>query len=409
MKKFDVIIVGGGPAGATCALQLLDSNLSVAVIDKDFFPRDKTCGDALSVDVLNQLSYLPLKVKPNFEKIKNRKACYGVRIISPNSNFFDIDFHGLRKEENDDAPEYVVKRVEFDNFMFDQLRNEPSITLFEGEKVMDITTNNKGVSVTTTNHSLEAKIIIGADGAHSIVSKKLSKITIDKDHYSAGLRVYYENVEGFTEGNHIELHFYKDLLPGYFWMFPLANGQANIGLGILSSEIQKKNINIKKELEKIITTHPKVAPRFKNAKPLEKVKGFGLPLGSQQYPISGNRFMLVGDAACLIDPFTGEGIGNAIRSGRFAADYIKKSFECEDFSEDMLKQYDAFIYKKMGAELQMSRSLQKLIKYPWIINFIVKKASNNEAVQMIFKAMLQDFNLQKELFKPSFYFKLLFK
>lgn len=406
MKKFDVIIVGGGPGGAACALQLLDSNLSVAVIDKESFPRDKTCGDALSTDVLNQLSRLPLKVEPNFEKIEDRTPCYGTRVFAPNAECLDISFPDLRGEK---VPGYIVKRIDFDNFMFDQLRNEPNITLFEGEKVTEIITNNKGVYVTTTNHSLEGQIIIGADGAHSIVSKKLSKIKIDKDHYCAGLRVYYENVEGFSEGNHIELHFYNDILPGYFWMFPLANGQANIGLGMLSSEIQKKNVNIKKELEKIITTHPKIAPRFKNAKPLEKVKGYGLPLGSQKYPISGDRFMLVGDAACLIDPASGEGVGNAIRSGRFAADYIKKSFESHDFSGEMLKAYDKFIYKKMGPELQMSRSLQKLINYPWLVNFVVKKAQNNESVQLLFKAMLQDVNLQKQLLKPSFYFKLLFK
>ena len=93
------------------------------------------------------------------------------------------------------------------------------------------------------------------------------------------------------------------------------DGKANVGIGMLSSHISQKKINLKVVLQKLIETHPQLKDRFINAKALESIKGFGLPLGSKKRRLSGDRYVLTGDAASLIDPFSGEGIGNAIRSG----------------------------------------------------------------------------------------------
>jgi flavin-dependent dehydrogenase len=222
------------------------------------------------------------------------------------------------------------------------------------------------------------------------------------------LRQYWEGVTGFDEGDPIELHFYKNTLPGYFWIFPMANNKANVGIGIKSDVISKKKINIKLIMDDLIKNHPLVAPRFKNAKPLEEPKGFGLPLGSKRIRISGNRFILLGDAASLIDPFTGEGIGNAMVSGRIAAEHIEKCLTENNFGYIFNQQYDNAIYKKLGGELQTSYRLQKMLNKPWLFNWIVNKSNKNKHLHSFLEDMLDDPNQRDQITKPSFYYKLLF-
>ena len=129
-------------------------------------------------------------------------------------------------------------------------------------------------------------------------------------------------------------------------------------------------------LPEIIHDIPEVYERFKNAIPLEEEKGFGLPLGSKQYHISGAHFMLCGDAASLIDPFSGEGIETAMESGKFAAELAIKCFEQSNFSAAFLKQYDERVYKKMGSNFKNHYYLQRLLSdRVWLINWVISFAN----------------------------------
>jgi geranylgeranyl reductase family protein len=403
---FDLIIVGAGPAGFACAYQLRNQNLSIAIIDQATFPRDKICGDALSADVVNQLYRMEQSLGNKFEGYAQKTDSHGVRFVAPNQSSLNIDF---QNPEHRNAAGYISKRIDFDNFLFQQIQDYSNITIFQSEKVINILVHEDKVELKTEQNKFSAQMIVGADGAHSIVNKKLGSIKVEKDHYCAGIRQYYEGVSGFHKDQHIELHFYKELLPGYFWIFPLPNGQANVGLGMLSSEVSKRKVDLKKALHELIQSKPELKSRFKHASTLEKPQGFGLPIGSKKRPISGNRFLLIGDAASLIDPFTGEGIGNALRSGRIAADHLIKAFDNQRFEASFNKQYDKVIYHKMWQELRVSRSLQKLLKYPRLFNFVIKKANKNSSIRTLLTAMLSDIDLKKELIKPSFYFRLIVK
>ncbi|MFM9028517.1 MAG: geranylgeranyl reductase, partial [Bacteroidota bacterium] len=259
-------------------------------------------------------------------------------------------------------------------------------------------------------NTADAKLVIGADGERSAVKKHLHPggLKKEKDHYCAGLRRYYKGVTGFHEKNFIELHFLSELLPGYLWIFPMSGGRANVGVGMLSSVISKKRINLKKLMDELIATHPSLKNRFVNAEPLEETQGWGLPLGSKKRKISGDNFLLTGDAGSLIDPFTGEGIGNALISGKSAADTTIVALKEQRFHRTLLSAHDEKVYGALWAELKLSRTLQSLTRYGWLFDFVVEKAARNRLLQETITGMFEDLELRSRLSSPGFYLRLLF-
>ncbi len=395
IKKFDVVIVGAGPAGAACAIRLGGSGLKVALLDKAIFPRDKTCGDALSVDVINQLAMLSDKLATDFTFLANKIPSYGVKIFSPDHQCVDIPF----VHKNVKSCGFISPRLDFDNFLFQHVKEYPNISIFENCAVEKITQHASKNSIHTKSSIFECDIVIGADGAHSVVSRNVGDIKVDKKHHSAGLRIYYEGVTSFHEEGFIELHFFKEILPGYLWIFPLADNKANVGIGMLSSVVAKQKVDLKKVLQKLINTHPNLKERFKDATPLETIKGYGLPLGSKKRNISGERFLLTGDAAALIDPFSGEGIANAIRSGRVAADHAIQCCEQNNFSAAFNKAYDKEIYRRMWNEFKISKTLQRIINYPRLFNFVLKRINNSKRLQGVLIEALANVEQKKKLLR----------
>ncbi|MEM6698154.1 MAG: NAD(P)/FAD-dependent oxidoreductase, partial [Bacteroidota bacterium] len=205
----------------------------------------------------------------------------------------------------------------------------------------------------------------------------------------------------------IELHYVKELYPGYLWIFPLPNNQANVGLGMRKDKLNKYKVNMQKTLVRILKEHPRFKERFGNAELTQKIRGFGLPFGSKKRKISGDHYMLIGDAASLIDPLTGEGIGNAAISGQYAALQAKACLENNDFSAEFLAAYDQKIYKRLWKELKISRNLQTMLDYPWLVQPIVKIVANNKRFTEILSSMFVDIDLRKKLRNPMFYVRLL--
>ena len=118
--------------------------------------------------------------------------------------------------------------------------------------------------------------------------------------------------------------------------------------------------------------------------------------------------MLLGDAAGLIDPFTGEGIGNAMASAKFAVDIAHKALKNNDFSKEMFSEYNKIIWDELGSELKTSTKLQDLANYRMLLNVIINKASRNKEVQDIISGMLINEIPKEKLSNPLFYLKVLF-
>lgn len=408
--EVNALIVGAGPAGSSLSLFLCKEKIPHLIIDKAIFPRDKVCGDALSGKVVDVLKKLDEKFLDEIYSAENQfTGSYGVKFAAPNGNVIDIPF----KKNLDSlahAPGFISKRLHFDDFLFQKIDRNIA-TVLEGCSIKSLKRVEGGVECLLEQNGNEifvfAKLVIGAEGDRSIVAKTFSTIHKEDKHYCAGLRAYYKGVTGFHEKNFIELHFLKELLPGYLWIFPLPNGEANVGVGMLSHEVSKRKINLKKLMLEAIQNNPTIKNRFANAELNGDIKGWGLPLGSKRRKISGNHFMLTGDAASLIDPFTGEGIGNAMVTGMLASKQIKKSLAENRFDEAFLGAYDEAVYHSLWSELKLSHTLQKLSNYSGLFNYVVNKAARNEELRDTITCMFDDLNIRDRLRSPKFYFKLL--
>ncbi len=409
---YDLIIVGAGPAGAAAALYASRHGLKTLLLDKSTFPRDKICGDALSgkaVAILLELGLL--------EKIRNLPGAIINKIVfsSPNhvDALIDLERHTLHDVGTGrDIPMegFVIRRKVFDDFLFREAR-ECVDACIEGFTVKDLVRENgtvKGVtgSANGKERTYRANLVLGCDGFNSIVARRTGQYRHDGRHWVVALRCYYKNVTGLTD--QIELHFVNEVLPGYFWAFPLENRYANFAIGMLHSSLKRRRVNLKEALQTVIN-RPPFDRRFANARAMEEPVGWNLPIGSIRRKSYGNGFMLLGDAAGLIDPFTGEGIGNALYAARFAAQVAAEARTANDFSEAFLKRHEDRLWDAIGDELRTSKRLQDLGRWRPLLNLVIQKAAQNQQISDLITGMIANAVPKKKLFSPVFYLGLLFK
>jgi flavin-dependent dehydrogenase len=327
---------------------------------------------------------------------------------SPSHSQFDVHLKGSKVNQHI-TKGFVIPREIFDNYLFEKAA---AVTeTLQGFAVRDLVYEHsriagvKGETKEGQEEIVKAPIIIGCDGANSIVARKLGLYEMDMENTAVAIRCYYSGIEGLTD--QIELHYVKEVNPGYFWLFPAGEGKANIGIGLSKNDAKKEGRTLRQILDEV-TESEYFRDRFKNAKPLEKPKGWNLPLGSSHRKNHGDGYMLLGDAAGLIDPFTGEGIGNAMVAGKYAMQVAAKSKNTGDYSEKAFSKYDQLLWDEIGKELRTSTKLQSLARSNFLLNFIINRAARNEEVQDIISGMLSNEIPKEELSSPLFYFKILF-
>lgn len=402
---YDVIIVGAGPAGATAALYARRMGLTTLLLDRARFPRDKICGDALggkAVAILRELDLL--------DQVRDLPGTEVRHIVFGSPKHIEVDIDLTRARRRDFVTGFVIRRSIFDNFLFQHAR-AAATTCLEAFSVEDLVVEADAVRGVrgrlkgdTETREYEGRIVLAADGYRSTVSQKLGLYHVDQDHWIVGLRQYMSNVAGLRD--QIELHYVGNVVPGYFWIFPLESGQANIGIGMLLSALKAKKVNLVHELSEVIKS-PHFTDRFADARAMEKPVGWHLPVGSAHRQCYGSGYMILGDAAGLIDPFTGEGIANAMYSARRAVEVARLACTENDLGAASLSRYDTRLWSEIGDELAVSSKLQKISRSKMLLNFTIRKAAMNPNVRDMICAMIAEEIPRKQLTNPLFYLKLL--
>jgi geranylgeranyl reductase family protein len=381
MEETDVTIVGAGPAGLTAALFLAKKNIPVTLIEKDTFPRDKICGDCLGGFVISILRQIDDDLFDRFIRFDKKLVGSGVCLFGPEHQKVTVE--ATTSVDQKIREVVLCKRIDFDNFLMDEVKKYKQIRILQNTKITNISKHPGGLILYSKDKPLvDSKFTIIATGSIQSLVYHLNGKRLSRKHTVAGIRTYYEGIHDLNDG-YIELHFLKDLAPGYLWIFPLGEKQANVGLGLRSDVIAKKNINLNQLLMAYINNDPYFQKRFRNAKQIDSIQGFPLALGGKKRKISGDHYILAGDAANLIEPLFGEGIGQAMYSGKFAADHAIQCLEKGDFSASFNKDYDQMVYNKLGATLRFSAMMQKVARYPGLMSFLFNRVNKNVDLQQL--------------------------
>ena len=287
--KYDVIIVGGGPAGGTAAYFLGRAGRRVLVLEKELLPRYKACGGGISVHILEQF---PISFETVIEsKVKAISYALGNEIVT-----IPLSDQSVRMVMRDEFDAYLLKHAEAE--------------IRQGVAVRAVEERADGVIVETAEgERIEGSYVIAADGASSVVARSVG---LRRKKVMAGA-IEVEAVvpaDVFARFADKPIFIFGEVATGYLWIFPKSN-HLSIGIGAL----HPKPGALQATLERVMT-------RYGIPIKGQPQKGHPIPIYNRREPISTHRTLLVGDAAGLVDPFSGEGIRFAIKSGRLAAEAI---------------------------------------------------------------------------------------
>ena len=414
MINTEVCIVGAGPGGCITAIALAQLNVACVLVDKATFPRHKACGEVITSNCIRELSELDSRIFDDYQKADFNFDVTGNTFVAPNQYQLEIEYKSPTNERLGLPHCFATSRYDFDNFLIQSIRKYyPQIQIVEGCHLKSFQTENNFSILSSNKVTIKSRLAIFANGAGNILTKRTTKAKKRPSHESVGIRAYYKNVLPSKQPELAEFYFFqKKYMPFGIYITPLADGIVNVNTSIRKDFIAKKDIKIKQLMTGFIESNPELKARFKDAELIGKIHGASLDLGSRWWKVSGNHYLLVGDAAGLIDATNANGIGHAMISGRMSADFAKKSLEANDFSEKFLRQYDKALRKRMNNALKLSRMVSPFFKIPffstlstWMINYWMRKSTDS---QLLVKLMYSK-NAAKDFINPKLYFKMFFK
>ena len=334
----DVVVVGGGPAGAVMAWALAVRGIRVLILDRATFPREKVCGDFVEprgLRVFQEMGCLdaleaddPLAIT-HVNLFLNGRSAYREHIPFY-AGQSELPRHG-----------YIIPREDLDHRILASAV-AAGAELRQRCQVSGVTRENGRMVVRFKNGEAEdlvrARLVVGADGTHSMVARCFGLSMEDPRYIAVSQRAYIDGIE--TANGEAAFVFDQDLFPGYGWMFPMSGGRANAGVGILAETRDRYRISVPRLfaafLEKLRRIHPGCGALRLASKPIGGiVKTYG--------GHGPNRFdggILIGDAGCFVDPMTGEGITPASESALIGARVIASALERGGTDANALAPYE---------------------------------------------------------------------
>tara|TARA_Y100000768_G_C23991367_1_gene693769 strand:+ start:11567 stop:12769 length:1203 start_codon:yes stop_codon:yes gene_type:complete len=356
----DVLIVGAGPAGCAAALTGQKLGLNVVVIDKATFPRDKCCGDGLTTLALRELE--KLGVEPT---ISSWVRVEDVFLRSPAGREVRLTLPSGRGQYA-----AVVKRIELDAELV-RLTANNGVQVHEGVAFDNIELTSRGVQVSLQDgNTVLAKHVVAADGMWSPVRKALG---CTPKGYRGDWHAFrqYVKADG-RRSRDLWVWFEKDLLPGYAWSFPLADGRVNLGFGVPRS----KDVN-GKQLSTIwngLLERTPIREVLGNVEPEDSRTAWPIPARLPKAQLATGPVLFVGDAATATDPMTGEGIGQALESGRLAAQAIA----AEGPNESAAAIYERSARTAFQVDHQFSKTLSNVLAKPMLAEVALRAVNAND-------------------------------
>nr|WP_067136871.1 geranylgeranyl reductase family protein [Microtetraspora malaysiensis] len=368
------MVVGAGPAGSTTAFYLAQAGLTVLLLEKTRFPREKVCGDGLTPRAVKQLIDMGVDIDaPGW--IRNR----GLRVVGGGLRF-ELDWPELSS-----FPDFglVRTRKDFDQIVADNAVRA-GVTLLQGVNVTGPILDERSghvVGVTAKQDGEEvafrSRLVVAADGNSTRLSLAMGLHKRQDRPMGVAVRTY------FTSPRHdddyletwLELWDGDTLLPGYGWIFGVGDGTSNVGLGLLNTSDAFKNIDYRDLLKRWVKNMP-AEWGYSEENMIGPVRGAALPMGFNRQPHYTRGLVLVGDAGGMINPFNGEGIAYAMETGRTAADAVVTALSQPTPArrERVLRAYPQILKDAYGGYFTLGRYFVEAIGRPGVMNFATRHA-----------------------------------
>jgi menaquinone-9 beta-reductase len=339
----DLLVVGGGPAGAAAAIRGAAAGLSVVVCDKATFPRDKTCGDGLTTSALRLLERLGLDpaTVPGWEPVGE------VVLRSPSGRVVELPLptHGLFAA--------VAPRATLDAALL-AVAARGGAEIRQGAGLGEIRSSPGGITATVGDEALSARYVIAADGMYSTV-RRLTGVSGPHLGEWHAFRQYFTGVED----RRLWVIFEPDLLPGYAWVFPVAGGRANVGFGIPrrpGMSVRPMAAQWRELLER-----PPLRALLGGAEPEGHHRAWPIPADLARAPLSAGRVLFTGDAAGATDPMTGEGIAQALLTGILAAEAVAAA---PTDPAAVARGYEGAVRHHLAPDVRFAAALARILATP---------------------------------------------
>ena len=418
-RPFDICIVGAGPAGTTAAYLLARQGLSVALMDRAKFPREKTCGDGITprgARVLQRIGALDLVAAHGF-------ACRGVDVRGAAENGDAINFT-LRFDQGqagEPTDLIVLPRLTLDALL---LRHALSAgpTLFETSKVVEIEDTHQGHArvITDTGLCIEASLVVLATGAESQLLRACGLLE-KKPPLEHAARAYFEGVEGLTD--RVVLFFDGVDLPGYGWIFPTSPTSANIGCGVFAQDgveagTASRPLPQSQRLEQLLATHPLLQQMLANATQTGPTRAYPLRTDFKPEYAGRGRLLVIGEAAGLVNPITGEGIDYALESAEFLAAAVAAHWPGRDSAQAgvlldtaraqrIAQHYRARLSKRFTKRFLLYRAIQRHVMSPLRIPVLLAHLARAPALQRLMVNSLFGRVKPTHIFRPAIFWQIL--
>jgi menaquinone-9 beta-reductase len=356
---YDALVIGGGPGGAATAFHLARGGARVLLCEKQSYPREKVCGDGLTPRAVAQLDAMGLRDEyRSWSRSAGLKVHGGGHVVElPWPELTGLPSFGLARP-----------RTDFDELLA-RTAERAGAKLWAGTEVVGPLVEHglvRGAVVRREGEDpvdVRAEVVVAADGASSRFAQALGLSRDEQRPIGVAMRQYYRT-ERDTDpwiDSYLELRRGDDLLPGYGWVFPLADGTVNVGVGLLNTSAHFGNLNYKQLLRDWV---PTVGPEwgFTADDAVAKPRSAPLPMGASRHPPLHRGVLFVGDAAGLVNPFNGEGIDYAMESGQLAAEVGLAVLESGDRSR--LAAYRTAVERGFGSYFAIGRLFVRLIGDP---------------------------------------------
>ncbi|MGW4632177.1 geranylgeranyl reductase family protein [Nocardia sp. NPDC004415] len=349
----EVLVVGAGPAGSASAAWAARAGRDVLLLDAAIFPRDKTCGDGLTPRATAELEHLGLG-----EWVRAHTVNHGLRMAG-------FGREALLPWPGGSFPTYgsAVPRTELD----DKLREtaiKSGARMVDGAKVTEVLREGERVTGVTVRlgentHTVRCATLVVADGVRSPVGKQLGRTWHRRFAYGTAARAYIKSARSDDQwiSSHLELrNADNELIPGYGWIFPLGNGEVNIGVGSLATEARPSHVALKPLLEHY-TRLRREEWQFEGE--LRAVASALLPMGGAVSGVAGPNWVLVGDAAGCVNPLNGEGIDYGLEGGHMLSKLLDEP--------DLSAVWPQLLRERYGRTFSVARRLAGLATHPRMV------------------------------------------